>query len=254
VADRLVRTHEAPTGQVLCLITPDGQRTFAFHTGASDRLTQPAVASLPADTLCAGDLVYLDAYTLLCPESLTEELMASVARVGGVVGLNLCSRFVVEAHRERIRACVQAHVDLLVCNEEEAAALTGGAAAEAAAAELGGWCDTVVVTVGERGCWVSSRRRDAPTVMHMACDQPVAAVDTTGAGDFFAAGFVHGWLRGWHVERCVRAGNALGGAVVRIVGTALHESTWQSLRGHCEALATGEHSDGEGGGGISVDA
>jgi len=195
------------------------------------------VESLPADTLRTGDLVYADAYTLLCPENLTERLMATVASKGGVVGFNLCSQFVVEAHKERIQACVRSHVDLLVCNEEEAAALTGVKAAEAACALLGESCHTVVVTVGEKGCWVSSRRRDDDAaenvVMHVACDDPVVAVDTTGAGDFFAAGFVHGWLRGWAVERCVRKGNALGGAVVRVVGTALDESTWQSLRGDC---------------------
>jgi sugar/nucleoside kinase (ribokinase family) len=112
-------------------------------------------------------LVYLDAYTLLCPERLTARLMATVAERGGVVGFNLCSRFVVEAHADTIRECVQRHVDLLLCNGEEAAALTGGAAAEAACAALGGWCHTAVVTLGGEGCWVSQRG----ALRHVACDQ-----------------------------------------------------------------------------------
>ena len=56
VTDRLVRTGEAPTGHVLCLITPDGQRTFCFHTGASELLTHAHVAALPADTLQPGSI------------------------------------------------------------------------------------------------------------------------------------------------------------------------------------------------------
>lgn len=60
-------------------------------------------------------------------------------------------------------------------------------------------------------------------------------MDSTGAGDFFAGGFAHGWLRGWAVAECVRAGHALGGAVVQRVGTSLEPAVWHRLHAECAA-------------------
>ena len=107
--------------------------------------------------------------------------------------------FVVHATKNDMTSLIQEHADIIFLNEEEAKAMTGKENAVDAIDELKGLCDTVVVKLGSKGSVVYSRGEQASADIYR-----VQAIDTTGAGDSFAAGFLYGWTRGWSLERSMK--------------------------------------------------
>ncbi len=87
------------------------------------------------------------------------------------------------------------------------------------------WAPTVIVTVGEKGCYVGNKGVVAnyPT-------QPVTALDSTGAGDLFASGFLFAYLQGYPIEECVRLGNHLGGTVIQHYGAQIPPEEWEQIK------------------------
>ena len=162
---------------------------------------------------------------------------------GARLAFDLASFEVVRAFAPAVRAVLESGaVSVCFCNEDEAAELgaavlgTGGvgaaggaapAAPEAVLAWLSARCDVAVVTLGEKGCLVQERGA-AAALAAPACSG-VAVVDTTGAGDCFAAGFLFGLLRGFPLARCAEVGCIAGGAVVQALGAEMTGACWQFL-------------------------
>ena len=200
--DTASRAGSPTTGRCLILVSPDGQRTMNTFLGASHYL--PAEALDPA--LIEGSAyLYLEGY-LWDPEEPRAAMRAAIemARAAGrKVAFTLSAEFVIERHRAAFHALIDAGlIDLLFANDAELMSLTQTADLEAGVAALAGKVPLLVVTLGADGAMaISGSERTIVTA------EPVAAVvDTTGAGDLFAAGFLHGQVRGRSLEESLRLG------------------------------------------------
>jgi len=203
-----------PTARVACLITPDGQRTMRSFPGAGNDLSGE---ELKGEAFKGVRLVHIEGYALY-NDRLTEEAMRLAKEAGCTVSFDLASHELVSLFRERLASLIPRYVDILFANGEEAQLFTG-LEPKAACEKLSALCEIAVVSIGKKGCWVGSKGKTflCPTT-------PARLVDSTGAGDLFASGFLHGYLEGKNLEECARLGNRLGGAVVEVVGTELPAS------------------------------
>jgi sugar/nucleoside kinase (ribokinase family) len=209
-----IPASEGPaTGCCLILVTPDAQRTMNTFLGASSLL---GPVDIDPDVVRDAQIVYLEGYLYDRPDAQAAfELAASIAHdAGRRVALTLSDTFCVERHHAAFTDLVHGHVDLLFANEAELAALSGHEAFDTAVAHVAEHCPLVVVTRSERGAVVIAEGEridvDAERVDHV--------VDTTGAGDQFAAGFLYGLVRGASMEVCARLGAIAAAEVISHVG------------------------------------
>lgn len=206
------RDAEAETGRCMVLVTPDAERSMSTYLGVSEHL---GPADIDPALMAEAEWLYLEGYRFDGPESHAAFAKAiGVARAsGGRISLTLSDPFCVERHRDAFRRMIREDVDLLFCNEHEILAMFGGAdldaAIDAAAAEV----EIVACTVGPRGAIVArgAERVHVPT-------EAVEVVDVTGAGDLFAAGFLHGIGRGADLRTCAAMGNLAAGEVIGHIG------------------------------------
>ena len=113
---------------------------------------------------------------------------------------------------------------MLFCNEQEACALTGQSTAHEACRALGKQCERAVVMVGEKGSWSSERGQ----LMHHPV-LPLEPLDTTGAGDLYAAGYLHGYLQGASSSLSAQIGSLLASHVVQVIGAEIQAARWQKI-------------------------
>ncbi len=206
-------TGGAPTARCLILVTPDAQRTMNTYLGACVELgpedVEPAVIQ-------AAKVTYLEGYLFDRPEAKAAFVKAAelAHAAGRKVALSLSDPFCVERHGAEFRALVEGHVDLLFANLAEARALTGADGAAGAAAALEGKCEALAITMSEQGALVQGGGE-----RHMIPASPVdTLVDTTGAGDLFAAGFLAGYTRGKSLADCGRLGALAAAEVISHYG------------------------------------
>ncbi|TPW34247.1 adenosine kinase [Oecophyllibacter saccharovorans] len=206
------RTTSVPTARCLILVTPEGERTMFTYLGACVDFTPEDV--LPA-TVAAARVTYLEGYLFDLPQSQAAfHRAAELAHAAGrQVALTLSDTFCIQRHREAFRELVRNSVDLLFANEEELKALYETDSLEDALARVARDAGVTAVTRGEKGAVVvkGTERHDVPT-------QSVRAVDTTGAGDAFAAGFLAGWARDRSLADCADLGNKAAGAGILQMG------------------------------------
>lgn len=198
----------APTARCLILVTPDGQRTMNTFLGAS-------IAFAPEDVdealIADAAVVYLEGY-LFDPPRAREAFRraAAAARAAGRrVALSLSDPFCVDRHRAAFRDFVRDHVDILFANEVEACSLYEADAFEDAARHAAAEVDLAVLTRSEAGSVVlrGPERVDVPAA-------PARVVDTTGAGDAYAAGFLAALAAGRDLAACGRWGGLAAAEVI----------------------------------------
>lgn len=208
------RVGEPATARCLIFVTPDGQRTMNTFLGASQ--------FLPADALdesVIGDaaVLYLEGY-LWDPEEPRRAMRRAIAAAraaGRKVAFTLSDGFVISRHGDDFRALIAAgEIDILFANEHELAALTGEDDFHEGIAALAPHVPTLVVTRGEKGAHAVSGGETA-----VVAAVPVArVVDTTGAGDLFAAGFLFGHVRGLAPETCLALGSVCAAEIISHYG------------------------------------
>jgi len=215
-----------PTGRGMVLVTPDGHRTMNTFLGAAQHL--PASALDEAQIADSG-ILYLEGY-LWDPETPRYAMLRAieVARnAGRKVALTLSDSFCVERHRDGFNALIDdKRVDILFANEDEIQAMAGVPHLETAIGVYRGKVETLVVTRSEKGALATrgGERAEVPA-------EPVAkVVDTTGAGDLFAAGFLVGEARGLGLERSLRLGAIAAAEVIQHYG-ARPEADLMALAG-----------------------
>ena len=223
----LVEHPEHATGRVLSMITPDAERTMRTYLGAAADLE---VARVTPERFAGARLVMLEGYMLFNHE-LTWAVAQAASGAGCKLALDMASFEVVQANRHVIEQLLDDHVDLVFANEDEAAAWAGDV--HAALDDLAGRCEVAVVKLGAEGAWIASGEERH----HVAAIEIETAVDTTGAGDSWAAGFLAGYLRGLPLTRCGHLGALAGAAVVQRPGAQLPKSEWLALRGYLDAWA-----------------
>lgn len=209
-----------PTGVASTFITPDGQRTFGTFLGAAAGLR---AGDIRPEWFDGYGYLYIEGYLVQNHELI--DTAVDMARERGLeVCLDMASYNIVEADREFFAHLLR-KTDIVFANEDEARAFTGKEPREALD-DLARLCHTAVVKVGAKG--EMARRGDEFAAMSA---EPVANVlDTTAAGDFFAAGFLYALASGRRLEACLKAGGVLAAEVIQVAGTKISETTWQSLR------------------------
>ena len=198
----------SPTARCLILVTPDGQRTMNTYLGACVTFSPDDVDE---DLIAAASVTYLEGYLFDPPaaQAAFRKAAAAAHRAGQQVALSLSDAFCVDRHRAAFRDLVASDVDILFANETEITSLyeknSFAEAAEAARADV----SLAALTRSESGS-VILRGSDTVTVGA----EPANVVDTTGAGDAYAAGFLVGWTAGKPLAACGRMGSLAAAEVI----------------------------------------
>ncbi len=214
-------TADGPTGVAYTLVSPDGERTFGTSLGVAATMTGD---DLNASMLRGYGILHVEGY-LVQNHALIETALRMAHAEGLRVSLDLASANVIKADLSFFRHLVKEYVDIVFANEDESAAFTNAPSPEAALDMLATQCDVAVVKLGARG---SMARRGEEVARVETRYVPV--IDTTGAGDFFAGGFLYALTHSGTLEQGLRCGDALGEQVIQVMGTRLPEATWQMLR------------------------
>ncbi|MDR1332244.1 MAG: adenosine kinase [Tannerella sp.] len=202
------------------LISPDGERTMATFLGPAATLRADEIED---DTLRAYDCVYIEGY-LISNEALFLPILKRIRRLGLKVALNLSNFNIVHGFSKLLHGVIPEYVDILFANESEAEAYTGMQAA-GAVREMARQVETAVVTAGEKGALAAS----GDTCVHVPA--PACSVlDTTGAGDSFAAGFLYGLSAGATLEQAARIGALLSGYTIETVGPQIPVDRWNEIK------------------------
>jgi sugar/nucleoside kinase (ribokinase family) len=202
-----------PTGRSLIVVSPDGERTMNTLLGAASEL-EPA--DIDPAFVASAKITYLEGY-LFDREAAGEAFHKAAAAAhdaGRLVALTLSDSFCVERFLEPFRTLVADRIDVLFGNEGELRLLFGTGDFDAALAEAERHCRVVAITRGAAGAIVSAGGERH----HVAAEPVERLVDTTGAGDLFAAGFLFGLTRDLPVDTCGRLGAAAAAEVVSHVG------------------------------------
>lgn len=221
--DTPARAGQPSTARCLIFVSPDGQRTMNTFLGASQFL--PASA-LDESLIASAAVLYLEGY-LWDPEEPRAAMRKAIAAsraAGRKVAFTLSDAFVIDRHGDDFRALIDAgEIDILFANKVELAALTGEENFDAGLAKLASKVPVLVVTRSEEGA-VAVCDGDR----HEVAAQPAEVVDTTGAGDLFAAGFLAGYVKGQPITRCLAMGSVAAAEIISHYG-ARPEADLQAL-------------------------
>jgi sugar/nucleoside kinase (ribokinase family) len=213
---------DSPTGCSLSIITPDAQRSMFTYLGASAE-TRPAEISV--DSFRDAAVVLVEGYLLYNPD-LIKTALSAAQKAGAKIALDLASYTVVKESGELLEHLVETYVDILIANEDEAEAFTGHSDERQALEALAAIADIAVLKVGSRGSYViHAGNRIAVNPMGDG-----NALDTTGAGDLWAAGFLFGLVNGYSIEQCGRLGSACGYEVCQVIGANIPADGWKRIK------------------------
>ncbi len=214
-------TLPVQSGVAYTFISPDGERTFATYLGAAAMM---GPENLTAAMFEGYDYLYVEGY-LVQNHALILRAVELAKEMGLKVCLDLASYNIVAADHEFFTRLVTDYVDIVFANEEEARAFS--AADPATALEhLHSLCEVAVVKLGAAGSTVmcEGEKAFAPAM------KVEKVVDTTAAGDFYAAGVMYGLMNGYTLTQCAETGTLLSGHVIQTVGTRLSEEIWGNIK------------------------
>lgn len=220
--DPVLFNSETPTGRVLSIISPDAQRSMFTYLGASAEMLPEEISSG-----CFHDaaVVHVEGYLLFNPDLMMAVLKAA-KNSGALVSLDLASFNVVEESRNILDDIISAYVDILIANEDEAKAYCGHINETEALSAMSKHVDVAALKLGARGSVICCRDK-------MWTIEPQGsgnAVDTTGAGDLWASGFLYGMVNGYPVEKCGSLASACGFEVCQVIGAKIPEDGWDRIR------------------------
>lgn len=218
-------------GQCLSLVTPDGERTFRTHLGAAMSLAREEISVVDFKDC---NHAHIEGY-MLFDNDLMMHILECAKAAGCTISLDLASFDVVQASGDLLGKILKDYVDIVFANETEAAAFTDlEDDYPAMAKQLAEFCDIAAVKIGAQGAYIANQSE----VIKVEAVPVNTVVDTTGAGDLWAAGFLHGWLRNHSLAKSAEIGALLGAEVVQIQGSVLSEDVWRtSLREIEKALS-----------------
>jgi len=218
-----------PNGRCLSLVTPDGQRTMRTHLGAAMTLSPDEVTLADFSNIRHA---HIEGYLMFNPV-LAQKVVATARSAGCTISLDLASFEVVGIARDWIFAQLKEGVHILFANEDEIRALFQKEASyDSYARQLAHYGGIAAVKMGKDGAWVAyggELHRIDPV-------KAVRVVDTTGAGDAWAAGFLYGHLRGHSLAAAGALGSLLGSETVQHLGASIPDLHWPRLRAHAESL------------------
>ena len=210
-------TSGATTARCLIYVTPDAERTMCTFLGAS---TQLEPEDLDLSMVKQTKVLYLEGYLWDSPAAKRAFIAGAEAcrGAGGQVALSLSDGFCVDRHRESFLELVNGHVDVLFANEAEIKSLYETDDFDTALENVRGCCDVTAITRASQGSVVLSGDQRWDIGIFSLGD----LVDTTGAGDLYAGGFLHAYTQGESLERCGELGALCAGQIVTQLGARSH--------------------------------
>jgi sugar/nucleoside kinase (ribokinase family) len=201
------------TATCMICVTPDAQRTMSTFLGACTQMTE---ADMDEDIISQSQVLYIEGYQWDMPaaKAAIRKAIAMAKRHGRKVALTLSDTFCVDRFRDEFMALVVEEIDILFANESEITALTRQNNFDDAIAEIQGKCEVALITRSEKGAVVVTK----DTVKSVAVERVEKLVDTTGAGDLFAAGFLYGYTRGWAHVDSAKLGNNAAAQIIQQLG------------------------------------
>jgi sugar/nucleoside kinase (ribokinase family) len=214
----------------MVLISPDHERTFATHLGAAVELD---AADLAEEMFADCAVFHVEGY-LVQNHALLETAFRLARKANCTVSLDLASHNTVDDNLEFLRRMTQEYVDVVFANEDEARVFTGETDPRRAVEVLNRSAELAVVKVGPEGSLV---RKGSEQIQVDAVSARV--VDTTGAGDLYAAGFLYALLKNHDLKTCARIGSLLGSRVVEVVGAKMGPNKWAGIQREVAQIETG---------------
>lgn len=221
IEDKLQINQHLPSGVASTFITPDGERTFGTYLGAAATLK---AEDLSLDMFKGYTYLYVEGYLVQDHDMILHAI--ELAKEAGLqVCLDMASYNIVEEDLDFFKLLTNKYVDILFANEEEARAFTGKEGKEALDI-LAKMCSIAIVKVGSKGSYIRKGTKEIK-VDAIPVDK---VTDTTGAGDYFAAGFLYGLTGGYSLEKCAKIGSILAGNVIQYVGANIPAGKWDEIK------------------------
>jgi len=216
----LLLSGNTATGKAIALISPDSERTFATYLGAAVELSAEDIL---IDHFEAYDYFHIEGY-LVQNHALIERAVKIAKQQGLKITLDMASYNVIEENLDFLHMILREYVDIVFANEEEAKAFTGKEPAEAVH-DFAGLCEIAVVKIGKNGSIIKSRKTS-----HQISPFKANSIDTTGAGDLYAAGFIYGLINEYSLDKCGSLGSLLAAKTIEVIGPKMNESNWSEVK------------------------
>ncbi len=210
---------ETPSGRCIVLVSPDSERTLCTYLGAACELE---ASDLSTKMFEGYDIFHIEGY-LVQNHDLIRTAVRLAKQAGLKVSIDLASYNVVEANLDFLKEIIKKYVDIVFANEEEAFAFTGKEPHEALI-NISDYCDIVIVKMGKDGSLIKSRNEKVQIKPRLS-----NCIDTTGAGDLYAAGFIFGFANNYSLEICGKIGSLVSGNVVEILGAKMSDEVWEMI-------------------------
>lgn len=214
---------EGRSGRCLALVSPCGERTMVTFLGAALELS---AEEIEPEIFSGYDCLYIEGY-LVQNHELIKSAVKSAKECGLKVAIDLASFNIVEENMEFLTILVRDYVDILFANEHEAAAFTGVEDPRECTNIISEMCELTIVKIGIKGAYIKEQGKE---LIHVGIMAAAKRVDTTGAGDFYAAGFLLGLTQGLNLRQCGTIGAIASGKVIEFVGTTFPEEVWTEMK------------------------
>ena len=215
----LMLKSDTPSGRVQAIVTADGERTFATCLGAAAEMH---ASDIKPELFDGWDILYVEGYLVANPDMLQKAVETAKAK-GLKIAIDLASYNVVEESRDFLLDLINNDVDIVFANEKEAFALTG-LEPETALHFIAERCEIAVVKVGAKGAFIQ-RGNEIVNVPPLEA----SVVDTTGAGDMWAAGFLAGLVKGESLQKCGMMGAIVAKNIIEVVGAKMDDARWNDI-------------------------
>jgi len=211
---------DTATGRAMALVSKDGERTFATYLGAAVELSADELT----DNMFEGyNYFHIEGYLVY-----NHDLMLKAAKLakskGLKISLDLASFNVVEDNFDFLKTYINEYVDIVFANEEEAKAYTNKEPQEALN-EFAEICEIAVVKIGSAGSYI----KKGDNIYKIGVID-ANLIDTTGAGDLYAAGFLYGLANNYNLEKSGKIGSILSGKVIEVIGAQMNDETWEKIK------------------------
>jgi sugar/nucleoside kinase (ribokinase family) len=207
------------SGTCTVLVSKDGERTLCTFLGAACELGPD---DLKPEMFHGYDIFHIEGY-LVQNHDLIRTAVQMAKKQGMLVSVDLASYNVVEANLDFLKEIIGKYVDVVFANEDEARAFSG-MEPEDALNHIAGHCEIAVVKIGKDGSFVKSGEK-----RHDIEPYKAICIDTTGAGDLYAAGFLYGISCGFDLSLCGKIGSLVSSRVVEVLGAKMPSSTWDNI-------------------------
>ncbi len=212
---------QSHSGRCVSLVSQDGERTMVTSLGAAIEMSHTEI--MP--TLFDGyDCLYVEGY-LVQDHALIENVVKVAKSLGLKVAIDLASFNVVEENLEFLRGLIKDYVDIIFANEDEARVFSGEEEPLNALQYISQMCELSIVKIGTRGALI----KQGTQTIHVGIMAAAKRVDTTGAGDFYAAGFMAALCQGLDLRQCGTIGAIAAGKVIEVVGTTFGQEVWHDI-------------------------